>query len=52
MNTVLFLLPFAYFAALLAGLPAHVILARAGLFRLWHYALAGLAIGLLPGCLA
>src|SRR5688500_3055682 len=36
---------FTYLTALVAGLPAHRALQRAGLERWWHYALTGAVIG-------
>jgi len=41
--------PIAYGCAFVGGLPLHFILSRRRLFRWWHYAVGGSAIGTLPG---
>lgn len=43
-----FLLPAAFTYAMVLGIPFHFVLTRLGWRRAWHYALAGIAIGLVP----
>jgi hypothetical protein len=44
----LFMLPTAYGCSLVFGIPAHLALRRYLLVRSWHYALAGIMIGIVP----
>jgi hypothetical protein len=41
--------PIAYGCAFVGGLPLYLIFKRRRLFRWWHYAVGGAAIGSLPG---
>jgi hypothetical protein len=41
--------PIAYGCAFVGGLPLYLIFSRRRLFRWWHYAVGGAAIGSLPG---
>jgi hypothetical protein len=45
---LVFILLYSYPCALLFGGPLHYLMRRRNLSRLWHYALGGLLIGLMP----
>jgi hypothetical protein len=45
---LIFFIPVSYGCAALLGVPGHLLLAKLKMVRMWHYAVSGLIIGLVP----